>query len=109
MRAFRKERVASVTSEEDWETVLRRAGDRLLLVEFTAVRCNCPATTRAACLVSRPNVAVRYPALVLPLQVHGALPHGAQPAAGVRNRGVHARGHRSLPGAIPCPGSALVV
>jgi len=54
MRAFRKERVASVTSEEDWETVLRRAGDRLLLVEFTAVRCNCPATTRAACVVSRP-------------------------------------------------------
>ncbi len=38
MRAFKKERVTTVTSEEDWEARLRRGGDRLLLVEFAAVR-----------------------------------------------------------------------
>jgi hypothetical protein len=48
MRAFAKERVAGVASEEEWEAALARAGDRLLVAEFAAVRGGGPRPRAAA-------------------------------------------------------------
>ena len=38
MRSFIKDRVATVSSEEEWEAALARSGERLLVIEFAAVR-----------------------------------------------------------------------
>ena len=38
MKAFAKDRVAAIASEEDWEAALARSGERLLVIEFAAVR-----------------------------------------------------------------------
>jgi hypothetical protein len=45
MRSFIKDRVAAVASEEELEAALERSGDRLLVVEFGAVR-STPAARR---------------------------------------------------------------
>jgi thiol-disulfide isomerase/thioredoxin len=37
LRAFKKERIAVCSSEDDWETALSTSGDRLLVAEFSAV------------------------------------------------------------------------
>ena len=44
MKAFVKDRVAPIASEDDWEAALQRSGPRLLVIEFAAVR----APARAA-------------------------------------------------------------
>ena len=41
LKAFKKERISVCSSEEDWEASLARAGDRLLVAEFSAVRSCC--------------------------------------------------------------------
>ena len=38
MRGFVKDRVVSIASEDEWEQQLLRSGDRLLVIEFAAVR-----------------------------------------------------------------------
>jgi hypothetical protein len=38
MKAFVKERVAAIATEDEWEAALQRSGDRLLVIEFAAVR-----------------------------------------------------------------------
>lgn len=52
MRAFAKDRVTVVSSEEEWENVLSRAGGQLLVAEFAAVR----RTLLVAFAARRPGV-----------------------------------------------------
>jgi hypothetical protein len=53
MRAFAKDRVAGVGSEEEWEGVLARAGSRLLVAEFAAVRARAPVAASQRCASRR--------------------------------------------------------
>jgi hypothetical protein len=38
LRTFAENRVVTIASEEDWEACFTRARDRLVVVEFSAVR-----------------------------------------------------------------------
>jgi hypothetical protein len=53
MRAFAKDRVVGVSSEEAWEEALKRAGGRLVVAEFVAVRCCAVRRLRAAPVLTR--------------------------------------------------------